>query len=214
MATSEADLPGGTDDHPHPKHPVGAKVALSGACCTGPAISRLTGTTQQALVVETPAWAPMLDRLCDFAERHNTFVCPKSMTRDVVEVATRTIAALTVPTHARGDPVKHLLPVEGPAGGLIVPVAEVLSEVEQKDDEWMYVLEKMEKDAAKGTPNSAMTAAVEACLAGDLAAARQAVTGAAEDRSVARPSTVHWLNDVLRGSSDARAFVAACDALL
>ena len=144
---------------------------------------------------------------------------PAAMAADVVEVSTRTIGAVAVPGSAR-DAAGHLRPVSDAAtlqdAAPYVTVKEVLSEVHQNDDEWMYVLEKMQKEAAKGTPDTAVTAAVEACLAGDAAAARKLLAPLTADdavaRTVSRLHTVRWLQGAAATVATPGEFVRCCDS--
>jgi len=189
-------------------------VAMSGACCVGPATCRLAGGAQQALVVETPAWADVLDRLARFARAHRTFVCPAGIVADVVEVSTRLVGAVAVPAGAADSCVKcaTLSAAATDAGAPHVPVAEVLGEREMKEDEWMYVLENLQKAAA--TPDNAVSSAVKRCLAGDVAAAHAelAKVPLSGDGAATRPATVRWLLKATQRATTVGAFVKECSA--
>ena len=106
-------------------------VRVSGALCSGSANCRLAGGAQKALVIETPPWAEVLDKLLRFAAKRQTLVCPAAMAADVLEVATRTIAAVSVPPEA-ADSVAHLKPVVDSGRAPYVKVNEVLAEVARR----------------------------------------------------------------------------------
>ena len=197
-------------------------VHVSGAVCFGPATCRVAGGAQMALVIEAPALTACLDRLAEFGAQRGTFVCHSSAATEAVEVATRKIAALRRPD---SDPAA-ITTADEPTH---IAVSEVLQEVKVGDDEWMYVLERMQQQRDEGaTGDGVVTKAVEACLRGDVAAAQAALRqlpltptadAAAEApgsvpaaTAVARPDVVRWLRETVDRATSADHFVELCSA--
>ena len=151
--------------------PPATRAFLAGAASCGPATVRLAGGSQQALVVEAPAWACRLDRLVAYATRHGTVCCDSAAAADVVEVVTQRVGAFRAPP-ALGDPTSHAATSEDTAPP--VEVSELVEEAGEhagEDEEWMYALQRMETSAEAATAEAQVSDALKKALRGDFGTA-------------------------------------------
>ena len=190
------------------------EISVAGAAATGKAQcnSLVSSTKQQAQLIHSQ-WMGCLLGCLDLARRHRTFIIDASTHLNAhYEVECRAIDSMKwVPWATWHATTGYELLCDGPASMHKIPpkdkdinmqqcmIYEVVREVTQADDEWMYQLQKQEQ----GTPNTSVCKAFEFAQSGRVAEALDLLEKL-EDRSVLAAPLVKRLvafcEQKLRGS--------------
>jgi hypothetical protein len=148
---------------------------VSGAATRGSAHVLFAGRNglSQSLVISCSAWQPVLEALARVACRTESFVVDAAVAGVLLDVNTRGVTALYTPQDRRRSAASDCLPA--PARLAVLKVFEIVAEQEDATDEWMYVVDQRQRENS-ASPNAVVTTALEHCVEGRIAQARDALS--------------------------------------